>query len=169
VKLAVGAIVALTATADARGINFNIYGTGSDPRIVAETARITRCPRDIEEDTSKHGKLVTCRQVSNNYLAGRQSGSGVDLEMLTAERKVVWSRHVYGTVAFATDNLLVFEAGKGYRAIWLAEADGKTVADVTFAPIAAEKLPDWCGDQIDGYYKSKEKTPRLAAVCLILD
>ena len=163
----VAAVVMLWALdADARGIFFNVYG---DHPVVAETTKITRCPREIEEDKSKHGALVTCRPVKDRYLAGRQSGKGVDLELVTKSGDVAWRRHLDGTVAFATDTLLVFQAGTGYRAVWLAEADGKTVAEVVFASVPDEKLPSPCGDRILGVYRTNESTSRLAAVCLVLD
>ena len=81
----------------------------------------------------------------------------------------MWQRELAGTVAFATDTLLVFEAGKDYRAVWLSDADGHTTATVAFARVADEKLSEWCGDRVEGVYHSNEATPRVAAVCLVLD
>nr|HEX4315998.1 hypothetical protein [Kofleriaceae bacterium] len=173
-KLAISVFVALALTAAtpaaARGIDFHIFET---PEVTAETARVLRCPDDVEPAARKAGTLASCRPVHDGWLAGIVDGSSLRVELVTAKRTVAWRRSLPGKVAFANGLLVVLEAGTGYRAIWLAETDGHVVRDLAFTAVtgaARDKLtiPD-CGDQVDAVLRSPDPHSLLAAVCVVLD
>jgi hypothetical protein len=166
-RLAITIIILLLAReAGARGINFEIFG---GDRVIAETARVLRCPPEVIDARGGRDKVATCRPVGTGWLVGVTRGTGVDVALVRKDGTVAWRRAIDGTVAFADGLLLVQPVGTAYRAVWLSEADGGTVRQTTFSPVPAEKLPHWCGDRIEGTYRSSEPTPRLAAVCFILD
>jgi hypothetical protein len=162
-------IGAAAPTADARGIDFHIYGKRA---ATAETARVLRCDPQLQAKLAKSGAVVSCREVKGvGTVAGIVRAGELTLALVDEQGKTAWRRPLGKvTVAFATDLLVVVEAGKGYRAVWFAAKDGRIVDDVTFAPTATPHTPpDWCGDRIVGTYRSTDKASQLAAVCLVLD
>ena len=173
-RLAIVVFVALALAAAtpaaARGIDFHIF---DKDEVIAETARILRCPDDVEPAARKADTLASCRAVRDGWLAGIVDGSSLRVELVTAARKVAWRRSLPGKVAFADGLLLVLQTSTGYRAVWLAESDGRIVRELAFAEVtAAERgkltVPP-CGDEVDAVLRSPEPHALLAAVCVVLD
>ena len=165
--LVVLAMVALPFPAHARGIYFQIKGDSQ----IAESTRITRCPPELEARESKNGAaLATCRSVSKGHLLGVTEGRRVRLKFFAADGTVAWQRVIDGSVAFATEMMLVLDAPGGYRVLWLAERDGRTLREARFVKLTKAPKDDFrCGDLIDQWLRSNEKWPRLAQVCTVLD
>ena len=155
---------------EARGIYFQIKGDAHG----AETTRIvSRCTPELEALETKNGqKLATCRPANGGHLLGLTEGHGVRLKFFTSTGTLGWERVIDGTIAFADQLMLVFDAPTGYRVIWLADKDGRTVRDVPFTKLSKRDAPkdDFrCGDIVDQWLRSNEKPVRLAQVCTVLD
>lgn len=160
-------MVTLSFTADARGIYFGIKGDSQ----LAESTRITRCPPELEARETKNGAaLATCRPVNKGHLLGVTEGRRVRLKLVAADGTVTWQRVIDGSVAFATGMMLVLDAPGGYRVLWLAESDGRTLREARFVKLTKAPTDDFrCGDLVDQWLRSTEKSPRLAQVCTVLD
>lgn len=162
------ALVSLTA--EARGINFHLFLAGdAGTELVAETARVKRCPKEfLDEEADDEKEVAACHPAEDGHLIALHDGKGGVTLKLIGKKGLRWKRKLDATIAFQDELFIVVETATGHRAIWLSSKDGSTTRslDLMEEKGAVPEALKGCGDKVMKWFRGPAST---GAICLVLD